>query len=124
MDKKEVKFTDDGKKIEEIHHEDGTKSVKIHVNTLNLKETDEETMKAKEVIEQKILPKIGVRPVIVTVIHTPSRHQASAEISLPYFQSYVKACLQKHPEGHNTEDFIVVVHDGKQVQVMGIDMDL
>lgn len=123
--KKNTRITEDGKVIEETIKEDGTKSVKISVNTLNIKETDEESLKAKKAIEESVLPQLGVREVTVTVIYKPTNQFVSSKINLGYFQAFVKACYEGFPDGVKAqEDFAVVVHDGDSVQVVSLDIEI
>lgn len=123
--KKNTRVTEDGKVIEETIKEDGTKSVKISVNTLNIKETDEESLRAKKAIEESVLPQLGVREVTVTVIYKPTNQFVSSKINLGYFQAFTKACYESFPDGVKAqEDFAVVVHDGDSVQVVSLDIEI
>lgn len=123
--KKKTKVTEDGKVIEETIHEDGTKSIKINVSTLKINETDEESLKAKEVIEKSVLPQLGVREVSVTVVHKPTNQFVSSKINLAYFQPYVKACFDGFPDAvKDQNDFLVVIHDGNSVQVASLDIEI
>lgn len=122
--KREIKKNPDGKMIETVTHDDGSQSVKIHVKSLKVNETDEETLKAKEVIEKSVLPQLGVREVNVTVLHKPSNQFVSSIISLPYFQSFIKASLAGFPGGYtSTDEFSIIMHDGNKVTVSSVQLD-
>lgn len=124
--KKQTKTTPDGKVIEETTHENGTKSVKINVTTVDVPVTDEVTAQAKKVIEERILPELGVRDVTVSVIHKASNSFVSQKINLAYFQTFVKACFDGYPEQpgvpKDVNDFLVVIHDGATVQVVTLEI--
>lgn len=105
-----------GKRITTTEHPDGRKDVHIEVNMLDVKENDQETLKAKEVIERDILPNIKASMVRVVVIHRHSTKSTSHTVPLPQVRAYATAAVNQFKVGDPTakdEDFIVVeVHEG------------
>ena len=122
---KHTKTNPDGKVIEETINEDGTKSVKIHVNSLNVNETDEESQKAKKVIEESILPQLGLEEVTITVLHKPTNQFVCHRIHTASYSAFVSTCIQGFPGGYkSTDEFAVIVHgDRGTVAVNPINLD-
>ena len=122
-----------GHKIENKDLGDGRKSVTVHVDTLNIDETDLESQEAKKAIEEQVLPKLAQQKVHVTVLHKPSNSTAQAEVTLPdvrkfaekAVQSFKKVAMTSLPIGQNgtkPADFAVIEvdFDSKQVKVTSL----
>ena len=88
----------EGKVIETTEHEDGRKGVTVHVNTLNIDETDPESVKAKEVIEEKVLPKVAQQRVQAIVLHKPSNMHTTQRVKLPEVRKYAEVAIKQFHE--------------------------
>ena len=120
---KKTKTTPTGKVVETTEHEDGRKAVTVHVNTLDIKEKDEGTLAAKKVIEEQILPELGNRVVLVTVIHKESLTKATVKTKLAKVRQVAETLIAGFPQqtqelhAPNPKDFIVVEVEGDDVRV-------
>lgn len=131
--KKKVAKHPDGKTVETVEHEDGRKAVTINVNTLSIDETDEESLQAKKIIEERILPQIGQHYVNVTLVHKPSNQhvdarlkkyeaRAFAEQAVDQFKKLVveQPLLAKYRDRTREEDFVLVIFDGDSIEVSSL----
>lgn len=120
-------------KIENKDLGDGRKSVTVHVDTLNIEETDLESQEAKKVIEKEVLPKLQQQKVHVTVLHKPSNSTAQAEVALPDVRKFAEKAVQSfkevartqlplHANGTKPDDFAIIEvdFDSKQVKVTSL----
>lgn len=120
---KTTKTTPEGKVIETIEHEDGRKSVTVHVNTLHLDNPDEGDEAARKIIEEQILPELGNRVVLVTVIHKESLLKATVKTKFIKVRQVAETLIAGFPtptqELHDPkwEDFIIVEVEGDEVRV-------
>lgn len=111
------------KEIEVTKHEDGRQSVTVHVNSLDLNEPTDEDLIAQDIIETKVLQKIGETPVLVTVIHKESLKFATVSTSLMNVRKVAQALINGFPRENTgieplpTSDFIVVESSGEDVRV-------
>lgn len=125
---KKITIQPDGKKVEEVFNDDGTKSVKIHVATLSLDNPDESDLKAKEFIEEKVLKHLGDRLVDVLVIHKGSLLNASGRVPYTLVRKFAETVVRGFPvqdalgvEGKpKLTDFIVVEIEGDQKRVSSL----
>jgi hypothetical protein len=121
-DPREVKLktretTDDGKVIENTQHPDGRKDVTVQVNRLDVNETDEATVKAKEHIEEKILPEIANQKMTCTLIHKPTNDHFSFVTSRKNVKANTDVSVKAHAQkmgttGINREEYCLVENDG------------
>lgn len=116
---------ENGKDITETTHQDGRKDVNIRVNMLDVDAKDEATIKAKEVIESEIIPKLAEASVLVVVIHKPSNLFTAKIVKLPHVRAFAEAAIKKYADGVfdvREEDFSVVEYhfENKEVQVSTI----
>lgn len=110
---KETTVQQEGKDITTTEHPSGRKDVHIEVSMLDVKETDEATTKAKQVIEEKVLPKLADADVLVIVVHKHSHEHAERVVKLPHVRAYAEAVLKSYRERDpyaQADDFIVVEH--------------
>lgn len=98
-----------------IKHEDGRQDVVIQVNKLNIDDTTKEGQEAKRVIEEKIIPELANRIVIVTVIEKSTGEFTSCKIKLPQVRQWAEAVVKS--KGGELKDFFIVEHEGEQVRV-------
>lgn len=119
----------DGKTVETIEHEDGRRSVTVHVNALNIKETDLESQEAKKTIEERVLPKLAAQKVQVVVVHKPTNQHAASKVALPDVRKFAEAAVQSfrqmdwpHPKPRTKDkDFVIVeVHEEGGVSVSAL----
>lgn len=96
------------KHIETKEYPDGRKDVHIGVNMLDVNEKDPATLKAKEVIENEVLPKLSEADVLVVVVHKPTNEHAEKVVKLPHVRAYAEACVKAH--GGASSEFVVVEH--------------
>jgi hypothetical protein len=102
----------------EKEHEDGRKDVKIVVGTLDVSDTDDATLRAKEVIEKEIIPKLADTDVRVTVVYREPVDGkflfASKKVKVPQVRAYAEACVNAFVEHHvqnaDRKHFMVVEH--------------
>lgn len=118
-----LKTTKTGKVIETTEHEDGRKSVVIHVNSLNLDNPDDGDIAAKKVIEEEVLPKLAETDVLVTVIHRESLLKATVKTKYVKVRQIAEALIDGFPQHSQelhepkTKDFIIVEVQGDEVRV-------
>jgi len=111
------------------NHPDGRKDVTIQVNTLNVDENTPEGKKAKEVIENEIIPALANKRVLTVVVHKPSNISTSQTVKLPQVKQYARAAIANFPqpeEGRPVDvaDFVIVevnIDDSNLVRVSTID---
>lgn len=115
--------TDTGKVIETTEHEDGRKSVVIHVNSLDLENPSDEDLMAKDVIETQVLQKLAETDVLVTVIHRQTLQFATVKTKYTKVRQIAEMLIKGFPQPQQElsepkiEDFIVVENDGDNVRV-------
>ena len=101
--------------IENIDHGDGRKSVKVHVNKLDVNEKDTITAQAKKFIEEEVLPTLGEQRVHVVIVHKPTNMSTSSQVERKYVKNYAIAAISGFPvkDGmeKKNEDFIVIETD-------------
>jgi len=101
--------------IENIDHGDGRKSVKVHVNKLDVKVDDTITEQAKKFIEEEVLPILGDERVHVIIVHKPTNMSTSSQVERKYVKNYAIAAISGFPvkEGveKKDEDFILIETD-------------
>lgn len=108
---KQTEVQQEGKTITTTEHEGGRKDVHIEVKMLDVKETDEATTKAKQVIEDKVLPKLADKDVLTIVIHRKTNEHSVRVVKLPQVRAFAEAVLKSYRERDQyaqPEDFIVV----------------
>lgn len=111
---KQTTVQQEGKDITTTEHASGRKDVHIEVSMLDVKESDEATTNAKKVIEEKVLPKLADKDVLVIVIHRKTNDHAERVVKLPHVRAYAEAVLKSYRERDQyaqPEDFIVVEHN-------------
>lgn len=122
--KKDVATTPDGKIVETTEYEDGRKGVVINVNSLEIDETDEESIQAKKIIEERVLPQLQAREVYVTVIHKPSNNHVDAKVKLQDVRRFAEQCISTYSAtvdaSVKNEDFVLVTFDGDNVEVSSL----
>lgn len=100
--------TTDGKVITKTEHPDGRKDVHIEVNSLNVKEDDPATLKAKEVIEKEVIPKLADALVLVVVIHKPTNEHAERIVKVPMVRKFAEAIITAR--GGEPSEYVIVEH--------------
>ncbi len=110
-----------GKVIEKTEHPDGRQSVTVHVNSLDLNEPTDEDLIAQDIIETKVLQKIGEMPVLVTVIHKESLKFAVVKTTLMNVRKVAQQLIKGFPSENTAlvdpSEFIVVENQGDEVRV-------
>lgn len=103
------------KEIQTTEHPDGRRDVTIKVNKLDLDETDEATKKAQDVIENDILPKLAQRPVMVVVLHVPTKASTYKVVRLSDVRKYAEFAVDQFMKTQataeymgNREDFVII----------------
>lgn len=120
---KKTETTPTGKVVETVEHEDGRKAVTVHVNALHLENPDEGDLAAQKVIEEQILPELGNRVVLVTVIHKETLMKATVKTKFMKVRQVAETLIAGFPtptqEIHapNPKDFIIVEVEGDDVRV-------
>lgn len=122
--KKHTEITPTGKKAEHTVHEDGRKSVTVHVDTIKVNpEADEGEKGAAKIINEQILPMLNERVVLVTVIHKDSLLKATVKTKFVKVRQVVETLIAGFPINNfksgnvALEDFIVVEVEGDDVRV-------
>lgn len=109
------------KEIKVTEHPDGRKDVKISVNRLDVDAQDQATKDAKEVIENKVLPKLAETPVLVILIHKPTGNFASKYVALKHVRAFAEAAIEKLKKDSDDPiyvcDMIIVEHHLQNGQV-------
>jgi len=100
--------TPDGKVITKTTHEDGRKDVNIQVNMLDVKETDEATLKAKEHIEKNVIPQLANADVLVVVVHKPTNVFSQRVVKAPHIRKFAEVAVKSH--GKPQEEYVIVEH--------------
>lgn len=104
-----------GKRIETVEHSDGRKDVTVEVNTLDVEPKDEATAKAKQVIEEVILPAVANTIITVTVIYKPTNDHATFKCARKDVRKNAEELVKVR--GGELADFILVQNDGENVTV-------
>jgi hypothetical protein len=116
--KKQEEKTGDGKNIVKTEHADGRKDVEVQVNSLDVDLSDPRNKKAKEVIEERILPKIAQKQVTVTVIHTPTLDYASFVCQRQHVRDYTINLIDA--KGGERSEYCAVENDGDSIKVTSV----
>lgn len=111
--------TELSKTIETREHDDGRKDVTVHVNTLDVEPKDEATAKAKQVIEEQVIPAIADAQILVTVIHKPTNDSASFMCRRKHVRKYAEQVIEQR-EDKLTDHYCLVQNDGESVTVTTI----
>lgn len=105
------------KDIKTVVHPDGRRDVTININRLDVDETDEATQAAKDVIEKDVLPKLAQRPVMVVVLHIPTKSSTYRTVKLCEVRKYAEFAVQQFMKTQataeqmgNLEDFVIIEH--------------
>lgn len=111
-----------GKRIDVTKHEGGRQDVKVHVNTLDVKEKDPATLKAKEHIEKVVIPELANRKVIVTMLHKPSQDHFTFECTVALVRANAEVAVKKHSQSCgftaiNKDDYCLIEHNVKHKEV-------
>ena len=104
-----------GKRIQTMEHADGRKDVTVEVNTLDVNPEDEATAKAKQVIEEQILPAVANQPILVTVIYKPTNDNATFTCARKDVRKNAEELVKLR--GGDLEQYILVQNDGVAVTV-------
>lgn len=88
--------TQEGKVITKTEHQDGSKDVKIEVNALDVEGVDPATLKAKEIIEKEVFPRIANAMVLVVVLHKPTNQHSERIVKVANVRKYAEACVKFH----------------------------
>lgn len=112
------------KEITHTTHPDGRKDVKISVNRLDVDAQDQATKDAKEVIENKVLPKLAETPVIVVVLHKPTNQHSEKIVPLKHVRAYAEAAVRAFLKDEGTdlyytrlEEFAIIEHHLESGQI-------
>lgn len=125
---KKTEVTPTGKVVETTEHPDGRKAVTVHVNTLDIENPDEGDLAAKKVIEEQILPELGNRVVLVTVIHKETLLKATVKTKAMKVRQVAETLVAGFPKPPDApenavvlpSDFIVVEVEGDDVRVTSL----
>ena len=104
----------DGKVVENTYDSNGNKSVVVNVKTIDVEETDEATLKAKEAIEKKVIPKLANKIVTAVVVHKPTNKSTSTKIKLTRVREWAKFVVDEWIKTNPHEldsDFVIVEVD-------------
>ena len=121
-----VKRTPEGKTVEGRTTREGRKAVTIHVNSLNIENPDEGDLAAKKIIEEQILPELGNRVVLVTVIHKETLIKATVKTKYTKVRQVAETLIAGFPQptqelsAPNPKDFIIVEVEGDDVRVTSL----
>lgn len=123
---KKTEKTTNGKVIETTEHPDGRKAVTVHVNALHLDNPDEGDEAARKIIEEKILPELGNRVVLVTVIHKQTLMKATVKTKATKVRQVAETLIAGFPQATqelsapNPKDFIIVEVEKDDVRVTSL----
>lgn len=112
---------EDGKSVETTEHPSGRKDVNIGVQMLDVNATDEETAKAKEHIEDVVIPALADADVLVVILHKPTNQHAERIVKAPHVRAYAQATVKAFNEALSkkhgiegmespTEEFVIIEH--------------
>lgn len=110
--KKIIDVSEDGKRIETIEQASGRKDVSIGVGTLDVKDDDPATKKAKEHIEDTVIKELANRVVTAVLIHKPTNISTATKIKLPRVHEWAEFAMDTLKSGAirgaKREEFVVV----------------
>ena len=100
----------------------GRVDIRVEVNTLDIKETDVVSLKAKEIIENKVFKKLASYKVLVVVVNRYSREFSSKVVGTNEVRKFAETVVNGYIKGHPAalkDDFIIVEHhiDNETVNV-------
>lgn len=116
--------TEDGKSIETKTHPDGRKDVTIGVQMLDVKEDTEAGKKAKEHIEDVVIPALADQDVLVVILHKPTNQHAERIVKAPHVRAFAQATVTAFNEALSkkhgiagmespSDEFVVIEHNIK-----------
>jgi len=102
----------EGKVIEVTEHEDGRKSTTVHMNRLEINDSDDEaTKKAKKAINDKIIPAVQKAMRTVVLVYKPNNQSTSFRAEMRHVRDNCLTAVQdfkKLQPNAKTSDFLVV----------------
>lgn len=106
----------DHKHIETTEHPDGRRDVTITVHTLDVDLNDPSNAQAKKEIEEKVLPALANKTIVVTLIHKPTNQHATFTSKLAQVRANAEVFVKKHAGVETLEEvdlsqYCVVQHD-------------
>lgn len=111
-----TKQISEGKSFETTVHADGRRDVSVTVRALDVDLSDPSNVKAKEVIENEVIPRLAGQEVTVTVIHKPTNEYTTFRTARANVRRYAAQIVAG--KGTNpVDEFILVENDGERVVV-------
>lgn len=118
--KKKVENTPTNKTVEIVEEENGRRSVKVNVGTLDLEKASKSDVEAKKIIERDVLPQLNQHKVLAIVIHKPTNMKTHGVVPFPKLHQYALNCIAGFPEQEGgkkrKKDFVLVTVDGDNVE--------